>query len=331
MELEAWTDLSKWQDDVPGQSLQDMKDAGIKGICVGSWHGIDANPYVKRVLNRARDIGLDTATYFVYNSRPGKETTERAFNACGAIEWDACLFHAPDVEIRGITEQILRDGLKATEDAGGWPIIYTGNWFWNWWIQDLGYVPDFTAWPSWIAVYNGRLDLNVTPARGLGTLRIHQYAGSTQAFGTTVDFNVANKAWMDLARARFSKPAPVPEPTPEPSPIEEDIMGKIADSMHATGLEIERQMAAATEGAKGDKGDTGATGATGATGPQGPAGKDAPSGGTSQRTYTVVSGDTLGAIANKYGTTWQVLYEANKALVGPDPDLIQPGMVLVIP
>ncbi|KKL63679.1 hypothetical protein LCGC14_2172650, partial [marine sediment metagenome] len=163
MELEHWTDLSKWQGDVPGQSLRAMKTAGITGICVGSWHGLDATPYVKRVLKRARDEDLDTATYFVFNNRPGKETVERAFEACGA-EWGHCLFHAPDVEIRGITEQILRDGLKATEDASGWPIIYTGNWFWNWWKLDLGRAPDFTAWPSWIAVYNGVPDLNVAPA-----------------------------------------------------------------------------------------------------------------------------------------------------------------------
>jgi len=322
MELERWTDLSKWQGDVPGQSLQAMKDDGVTGICVGSWHGIDANPYVKRVLNRARGIGLDTATYYVYNNRDGKETTERAFNACGGVEWDACLFHAPDVEIRGITERILRDGLKATEDAGGWPILYTGNWFWNWWRQYLGHAPDFSNQPSWIAVYNGRPDLNVVPAPGLGTIRIHQYRGSTQAYGTTVDFNVANKAWMDLARQRFSKPAPTPVPTPEPSPIEEDIMGKIADSMKATGLEIERQMAAATKGAKGDRGATGATG---------PAGKDA-TGGTAQRTYTVKSGDSLSAIANEYaGVTWQQIYDANRSVIGSDPNLIQSGMVLVIP
>jgi len=329
VELEKWTDFSKWQGDVSGASLQAMKDDGVKGVCVGSWHGISPNPYVKSVLNRARSIGLDTATYYVFNSRDGKETVERAFNACGGAEWDACLFHAPDVEIRGITEQILRDGLKVTEDVGGWPIIYTGNWFWNWWRLDLGYDPDFTDWPSWIAVYNGMPNLNVAPAPGLGTLRIHQYAGSTQAFGTTVDFNVANKAWMDLARARFNRPIPepTPEPTPEPDPIEEDIMGKIADSMKATGLEIERQMADATKGAKGDKGNTGATGATGPRGATGPAGS-----GTAPRTYTVQPGDSLGAIARKFdGVTWQQIYDVNKLLIGNNPDLIQPGMVLVIP
>ncbi|KKM27187.1 hypothetical protein LCGC14_1577300, partial [marine sediment metagenome] len=69
-------------------------------------------------------------------------------------------------------------------------------------------------------------------------------------------------------------------------------------------------------------------GSTGATGPQGPAG----SGTAAPRTYTVQSGDSLGAIARKYdGVTWQQIYEANKALIGVDPNLIQPGQVLTIP
>ena len=326
MTLEKWVDFSKWQGDVPGASLQAMKADGITGICVGAWHGLDANPYVRSVLRRAGVIGLDTATYYVFNARPGRETVERAFNACGGEEWDRCLFHAPDVEIRGITEQILRDGLKATEDAGGWPIIYTGNWFWNWWKLDLGYAPDFRAWPSWVAVYNGRPDLAVVPAWGLGPLRIHQYTGSTQAYGTTVDFNVADKAWMDAARRRLL-PAPEPEPEPIiPAPPEEEIMGKIADQFAALGRQVEAEIAAKA-GATGPRGPQGPKGDTGPQGPPGPAG-----GGTSQSTYTVVSGDTLSGIADKYeGVSWRQIYEANKAAIGPDPDLIQPGMVLVIP
>jgi len=50
------------------------------------------------------------------------------------------------------------------------------------------------------------------------------------------------------------------------------------------------------------------------------------------RTYTVRSGDTLSAIAAGLGIgDWRPLYEANKKLIGPDPDLIQPGQVLTIP
>ncbi len=51
-----------------------------------------------------------------------------------------------------------------------------------------------------------------------------------------------------------------------------------------------------------------------------------------QRTYTVRAGDTLSAIAAGLGLSdWRPLYEANKKLIGPDPDLIQPGQVLTIP
>lgn len=52
---------------------------------------------------------------------------------------------------------------------------------------------------------------------------------------------------------------------------------------------------------------------------------------TSQRTYTVKSGDTLSAIAAAHGiTNWVLLWQANQAIV-PNPDRINPGQVLVIP
>lgn len=47
--------------------------------------------------------------------------------------------------------------------------------------------------------------------------------------------------------------------------------------------------------------------------------------------YTVQSGDTLSAIAQQYGISWQELYERNRDTVGPDPDRIQPGQNLVVP
>jgi nucleoid-associated protein YgaU len=49
------------------------------------------------------------------------------------------------------------------------------------------------------------------------------------------------------------------------------------------------------------------------------------------RTYTVVSGDTLWAIAERFygdGSKYQVIADASGV---PDPDLIQPGQVLTIP
>ena len=50
--------------------------------------------------------------------------------------------------------------------------------------------------------------------------------------------------------------------------------------------------------------------------------------------YTVLPGDTLSNIAQKsYGNPglWQKIYQANKAVIGPNPNIIKPGQKLVIP
>jgi len=50
--------------------------------------------------------------------------------------------------------------------------------------------------------------------------------------------------------------------------------------------------------------------------------------------HVVASGDTLSGIAKKYyddAGAYMKIYEANKAVIGDNPDLIQPGMELVIP
>ena len=52
--------------------------------------------------------------------------------------------------------------------------------------------------------------------------------------------------------------------------------------------------------------------------------------------YTVKAGDTLISIAERiYGesskSTYHDIYEANKALIGDNPDLIKVGMTLKIP
>jgi len=50
--------------------------------------------------------------------------------------------------------------------------------------------------------------------------------------------------------------------------------------------------------------------------------------------HMVVSGDTLSGISKKHyddAGKYMEIYEANKDLIGDNPDLIQPGMELVIP
>jgi hypothetical protein len=50
-------------------------------------------------------------------------------------------------------------------------------------------------------------------------------------------------------------------------------------------------------------------------------------------TYTVQPGDTLAAIARHLAIAggWQALYALNRAVIGPDPDVIRPGEVLRLP
>lgn len=46
--------------------------------------------------------------------------------------------------------------------------------------------------------------------------------------------------------------------------------------------------------------------------------------------YKVVYGDTLSDIAEKFETTWNKIYEKNKAIIGENPNLIKPGQILEI-
>jgi nucleoid-associated protein YgaU len=50
--------------------------------------------------------------------------------------------------------------------------------------------------------------------------------------------------------------------------------------------------------------------------------------------HTVVSGDTLSGIAQKYygsQANWKAIYEANKDVIGDNPNLIRIGQVFKIP
>lgn len=51
-------------------------------------------------------------------------------------------------------------------------------------------------------------------------------------------------------------------------------------------------------------------------------------------TYVTQPGDTLWSIAQQFygdGTQWPVIYEANRATIGPNPEYIQAGWTLTIP
>lgn len=47
--------------------------------------------------------------------------------------------------------------------------------------------------------------------------------------------------------------------------------------------------------------------------------------------YVVQPNDTLSKIAVQYCTTWQEIYNLNYAVIGPNPNILTPGTVLVVP
>ena len=53
--------------------------------------------------------------------------------------------------------------------------------------------------------------------------------------------------------------------------------------------------------------------------------------GSSSKTYIVKRGDTLSGIGSKYGVSWQKIYDANKSVIGGNPNRIYAGQTLTIP
>ena len=58
---------------------------------------------------------------------------------------------------------------------------------------------------------------------------------------------------------------------------------------------------------------------------------EAGGGGGGEETYTVKSGDNLSKIGQHHGVAWRDIFEANKDVIGDDPDKIFPGQKLRIP
>lgn len=213
-------DYSKFQGTVSRASHRQMREAGIEAVCVGLWHGLDANSYALNSLANAKDEGLLRGGYVVVNSRPGAAAVQAGRQAAGG-HWGQLFGVAIDVEIEGVTEAILADAFDEVVRLGQRPFLYTGNWFWDFWALQLGHFPNASRYGAWIAYYNFRADLAIPTRPGYGPIIGHQYAGSTAAFGTTVDFSVFDRDWLFAMEPPPPPPPAEPAPPPVPLPPEE--------------------------------------------------------------------------------------------------------------
>lgn len=195
MALLQAVDYSKFQGAVTLSSHRQMVSAGIEAVVVGLWHGHDANRYAQASLDNAREVGLLRGGYIVLNERPGREAVQRGMAVAGA-HWSSLFGVALDVEVAGVTEDTYREAEEEVRRLGQRPFLYTANWFIDAWREELGSPPDLGRPDTWLAYYNDEPNLQVPPRPTYGNIIGHQYRGSTNAFGTTVDFNVFDEAWL---------------------------------------------------------------------------------------------------------------------------------------
>ena len=195
-------DVSKWSGLITKPQWQLARSGySVELAIVGSWHGAEPNSYCAASLGAAHDAKLLTAAYLVLNSLPGAESVDRARNICGTA-WDNLAFAALDIEVRGVTEQIIADAAASVVKAGLRPIIYTGSWFWS---GRLGN-PDWAASPPlWDSRYDGRKILEFPKPYGPWNVLVgKQYEGSNSDLGFSSDLSVFDAEWV-AAEAKDGK------------------------------------------------------------------------------------------------------------------------------
>ena len=180
-------DVSFWEGDISEADWAAAKGRGIGLAVVGSWHGTRANHFAGSSLDAARHAGLEVATYIALNHRSGTEAVERGLEA--AKDCHDLRFAALDVEVEGVTVDIITDAVRALQTVSQVPIIYTGAWFWK---GKFGDPRTFAHLPLWTSHWDGFDDLLVgwESFGGWETPTGKQYQGTNHTLGFGSDLSV---------------------------------------------------------------------------------------------------------------------------------------------
>ena len=294
------------------------------------------NPDCDRAYQQAKRAGKLRGTYhYVGGGNAVAEADYYINNIKGylrdgllAIDWEAEQNSAWGNE--AYLEQLVR---RVIERTGIKPLIYSMASRY----AQVAAVAKKLDCGLWVAEY---ADMNPTgyqahPWReGAYACAIRQYAstGRLNGWGGNLDLNIAymtrdqwakyvNPGGKPAAAPAPSKPAPAPaKPAPAPKPAGRTYTVQAGDTLSGIAAKLGVSTSAISGYRSGNPnliypGEVLKING-GNTAPK-PAG----------RTYTVVTGDTLGAIAARYGTTYQALAAKNSIA---NPDLIYPGQVLKI-
>ena len=211
------------------------------------------------------------------------------------------------------------------------PIIYSAQYFLQDYFSEAGGGPPIWAkdYPLWLAQYPNNYSEDSKPflPRGWFKWTFWQYSekGRVNGINASVDMNLFNGALEELYQLAGVKPVTADSSKPKRHSVAagdsfESIANKYGVTVRElvsanpqllkTGDSLTVPIAVAIP-AEGEAGSTGGR-----------------SGSSSPRTYTVKSGDSLYAIAVKYGTTVAAIASANNI---SNVNTISVGQVLVIP
>jgi lysozyme len=286
----------------------------------------------------AKAAGLLRGAYCFFhpNLDPVKQAT-RFISVVKAMNDDGELPHALDLEVTdGVSQDKIIANAKIWLDQveqafGRKAFIYSGVSFLeaNFSVLGGGPPPWAKDYPLWLAWYPNQYTDGMTPAmpRGWYSWTIWQYGdkGVVNGINAKVDMDLFNGTLDDLYKFSGAQ-------SPDQTPITHDVTAgdsieSIANKYGVTVRElvganpqlvnVGDQLTVPVPAAIPQASGTSSTSTSGSG-----------SSSTPQRTYTIKAGDTLTAIAIKFGVTVPAIASANNIT---DPNRISVGQVLTIP
>ena len=284
----------------------------------------------------AKKAGLLRGAYcFFHPKMDAKKQSQHFIDVVKAMNDDGELPHVLDLEAHdGQTKDKIISRAKIWLDEvegafGRKPIIYSGQYFLQDYFSEAGGGPPTWAkdYSLWLAQYPNNYVDGIQPYLPHGWFKwtFWQYSdkGVVNGINAAVDLNVFNGTLEDLYKFAGAQP---PVQTPKNHVVVAgDNFESIANKYGVTVrelvmanpqlLKVNDQLTIPVPVAIPSESGSGTSGGGGA-----------PS--TPKRTYTVKAGDTLSAIAVKFGTTVAAIASANNIA---DINKIKVGQVLVIP
>ena len=291
-----------------------VKAAGIEFAILRIGYGMYDNQKDIQFENNYRGCtnnGIPVGVY-LYSYAKSVAEAEREADVC--LKWLAdrklqlpVYFDIEDDSQKGLGKSTLDAMCRAfcnkIEKAGYWAGIYANKYWLTSLISGTELGKRYTVW---VAQYANTCTYN-------GNYAIWQYTsdGKVNGIGGRVDMN---NMVHDIIQRGGSKPASKPTLTPSKKSNEE-IAQEVINGKWGNGNDRKSRLQKAgydysiiqklvNQKLGGSK--------------------------PSYKTYIVKKGDSLSKIAQKYGTTWQKIYNDNKSVIGSKPNLIKAGQKLII-